>query len=266
MIGPFNDTGLVFGVLPACLQLGSNPASFNSGSFAIYNGPAGGGITGELIGGYTYNNGSLLTNGYNQVLKINNWVPSVDSIHDFTIVMMLDTNTKWIYSNGYLWGIVKGTNLFYSSFTDQSWVPRFVRILYIGNNWPTSGNTEYSSKSPALDTGINTLSWVKTGTNKMLDFYYGSVKDLAPTYAEYSFDYSTPTDFSGSYFGVGNVNTVPVNGCQYALKSFFYYNRALPQSEIQTLTALGPTLGGIKGYDNGDETMKLMSMRNWFIM
>jgi hypothetical protein len=269
MIGPFNDTGLVFGVLPACLQLGSNPADITTGNIPAYS--PNNDILATIVGSTSYSAGkiaiptasALVTNYVGSQINVTTkmtimaWVEFPLSDADFHILLNIPGILNFEISPKY---------------NSSTGVGKFLNQLYTTTQSPRARNdVQLSYGLP--ETGVHLCTHIKNEANlidyldaDLCNYYWGLYyPNVWVPYNPNQWQAGVIATPSSGY-SIGSTRSGLTDPLKSNLHGFLLYNRALSQSEIQALTALGPTLGDIRGYDNGDSTMKLMPMRNWFIM
>lgn len=277
MIGNFDNSNVVFGILPACLKNGSNPDAFRSGFFPTYNGPKGGGIKFQFAGdspweeGYGYVDGNLRPNGNNDQSR----VLLSEGQYNLNVGVSGKNYTVAFWNN------------IPASFTPALAIPR---IFYVfGNDVSTSiyntnrvgcnitPSTTYTLTNlltPETTTGrgytFANATWnysasdqknliVSVINNGTINWYIGNGVEITPYQFQIAYTASDQVFNKLYLFGISNTLGDFV-GAYYPydeFSTFILYDKALSVVEIQALNALGDDLGGLLGYDNGDGTLSL---------
>lgn len=285
MIGNWDNTGCVFAVLPACLKNGSNPSTYAATSsagalFPVYNGPESDGtISGKLLwfdtpfaplvtgphatydsGGYI--RGSMpdegwefISPGFSSPIRMEvTYQPIIDfTVPDgFTLIGWFETTNpaQCYYSTFAAFGADGGINpniLF-------GYQGNYTRAVgWVGT--PGDGTNGWAGRDP----------WTPDAdTEYMMAFKNnGLVPRLFIDNIEY---FDDVTNFASNTCDMTSVSknwkTNDKTGASWQegiakLKGWIYYNRTLSDVEIAEIYALGPDLGGLQGFDNGDGTMRL---------
>ena len=279
MVGNFNDKNVVFALLPRCLRNGGNPTSGYLDPFPVYNGPAAPHKlvgTNSIVAGkdrteYISSRGDLLLTPYEQFnsesIRVN-FSQTVDPVNSFSVHSVLDFSEPTGIDTGIPWVL--------SASVDGNDADVAIQLLQHGGlieDLPSLAvlaifnGTPYDPLHPELSTyqapyilsndavtGVHTLDLVKSGTSYLL--YFDEVL-LTDTYAPFAVgDPNLLGTFGPLYWGNLNYYQSPTY-----TSAHIFYNSALSNNEISQLISLGPDLGGLCGYDNGDGTMALQTTK-----
>ena len=256
MIGDWDNSNVVFALLPACLGIGENPAAYSKGApagidpaFPVYNGPDGGGITSNMSQYYEYANGTLhgTPHAAGGILQINGSDPSgMAPSNTVTMEMWFDlyATTQWSY---YFECWPDNTSYLYNFISSSSRIATW---------WKGDGGVGLRVvKENMLTAGRYQLVWKKDGQTVK---YYINGNEIGDYRRQDSF---TDTLLAGLrdyrfiiYHVVGEARP------STDLLAAILYNRPLGDEEISDNYNRGPTLGGLMGYGiNGNEEMILES-------
>ena len=283
-IGEFDNTSVVFAILPACLKNGDKPETGYINPFPIYNGPS---APFKLIGTNSIaeegsqtkyfsdtgkllltpvqsdlltfpNNGEPIRVNYSAHVDLTNSL-TIHSIIDFSSPVSADIGIPWEFSSSLDGAAISGfmaIQLLQNGdfFGD---IPSMAILVLDNFHVPYDPNhpelTTYQEAYILDDTpisGSHSLTLVKRGSNYSM---YFDARLLTEIYQDYSV--GDPTLLGSFDCGTwGNLNYFQLPS--YVL-SHIVYNRALSIQEILNLQNLGPSLGGLYGYNNGDGTLRL---------
>lgn len=281
LIGNFDNRDVMFAILPACLKNGTNPDSFNTGTFPVYQGPkATVEATSEFVNysagyGYDSSTGHIKIEGAaGTTFKAESTDLSVDDTKQRTALLMVkvpdggsiyDTLTC-MYGDNYS-GIVQYRQLSGTTVdrvqSDYYNDVRGYATIGATNNIPLDAFADHdnvyglflemdSYVYPGLPgmSGVLSSPWVTMGSATL-----GS-------------DSHTPnTDVViENCSGIGFGNTYDLNPAigtlqpsDYELAGFVLFDKVLSDSEMSAIGALGSDLGGLYGYIEEDGSLILTS-------
>ena len=292
-IGSLNTSGLLFAVLPECLNNGTNPylsgnmpstsgaiwssaQQYTNGSvfFPIYS--PGNNYYGKLRGNAIYSDGILNANndGYLIVKMPSDFI--IENSTEFTIHTkiklgnfnpgsdVLNTNCSGIdVLNTNCLGIVD-----YPVADEECNCISFDAIRYIREETITDYMYVYIDTSGTLRDGVLAFrpDYAQFSTSEFIDLtmiknssgyfnmYYNGLLLEKEAFANIPWTYG-PYNF-GKYFGITNLPSVAYYN-ENQIMSYLVYDRTLDQSEITSIVNTGPTFGGLVGVDNNNGTMSL---------
>ncbi len=240
LIGLFNSEHVRLGVLPRCLARGSSPAAFNTGQFPLYLGPKATGAEIATLSGMTvgYDSGVIdFTDATAELLF--NFSPAHDNASKFGVLLWLnyiDKGSSQAFSSQY----DDSSNYFFCQSTGAADQLEF--------RFRKSATNARFLASGSLAAGLRFMSHIKDA-----GFLHGYI-DGAPIEAYTSQDtYNLGAFQLSQAFRVGRHDSLfDMRG---ALEGYLIYEGGVPPaSEIEALAVMGPDLGGLRLYDEGDGT------------
>jgi len=265
--GTWDYSDVVYAILPTALQNGTNPSDFKTGYFPVFQGPQ---APSNILFTFDqtwpastgYSSGKIIPSGSSGHLFSDDYDLRITLGQEYTMVMRCVTPN---YPGGYT-----GSNYLFTIY-DPNTIAGFTR--YTANRFSNSSNgffnSLYAGNTTALRAIANTTNLRATQSfpseqnvavvfesNGVLKNYY-TENEMSYNSSHVSFTDSSDTSTSnyhkiGTYFN----NTASMAVTQ-SIFYFILYNRALSQSELSDLYDLGRDLGGLKGYDKGDGTMRI---------
>jgi len=250
MIGNWDNDNCVFALLPMAEAKFRTEDTY-SGYATIYTGPSvitSATATMYNMGpgyGFVYNNGYSYYNfdgDTDQIIvdMVESYL-SATNTNEQTYVFWLDASNN---ASRMLGGLTDGTKRIQAFSTTGSG-----QLQFLYDNGPTN---KYCRQSGSMGTGADHMV-VARKTGSLLQIFYDNVEVSYATQNTYNLgDITWGTDFYiGSDNGGGNLNFLGL------IRGVICYTRALSTADMTMLYNLGPSLGNLKGIDNGDGTMEL---------
>lgn len=269
MIGKFDDSSVVMACLPACLANGgASSLSGNLQSFPIFNGPqAGSRVLGHFHGNAVYSGGAVDVSQDNASI-VTNLLQNFSNSSKFTCHTIINLPLNDPHAGDAIIGGYNSTSASSSMLLEYNTDIRFFFdnphgnvgcFLTIFDSVGFASNIFMILSDDFPTTGTHALTVVKDGTSARLlidGVSYPLVTDLGFTNDTYNLgDVAVPNPLTiGSNCQDSDTTGL---GFRNKVRQFILYNDALTNDQVSTLVNLGPDLGGLYGYDNGDGTMRL---------
>lgn len=280
IIGKANLTNLIFGALPECLKNGTNPPQFTNDVFPIFEGNGYSNYGGTRVFVPTLANGGTYNNGKIELTEANclncGWGFNIN-IPETTIIIWVKLNESLTSNKGLmwcapLWDLTTPNNpgnfaSFKLSVNRYSSPP----LPYLFVNVHTDGafsNPKVSSSQYEDDYAGVEKMYVWRFNRSAFDFYSGQGSTLLhlPQIAsnvsqQYLYGASQPILIGSNILAnLDGELLYSENGYDMTISNVMMFDKELNENEITDLFSLGPDLGGLAGYDNGDGTLDLVDV------
>lgn len=273
MIGSFDESNVIWAVLPSSLKAGDSPDPYYTGQFPVYNGPkASGKVTAEFSDfsqGEGYTDGKIISPSFPGIL------PVTDS------TLELSEDVPWtIYIREYFTEMEIGQHMFLHTIkgsADNS--NPYVQIGFVRNAgyydlyilcWSVDGskrgNVHTREAGDYINfNDVNTIVFTfdtSLPTTKSRIFINGTEPNY---YSNLNYAFTDPASSQMTQARVYGPYWEPDLSPSYSIfwpdegmyvESFILYDKILSLEEMSTVDSLGSDLG-LYGYDNGDGTMEL---------
>jgi hypothetical protein len=249
---PLDDPYLTFAVLPSVWQLGDAPNNlispavfpcFSPGSTVLAN-LVSDTATVMYTNGYFINQyiaGQLYINRVN----VSNFSQVISPTSEFTIHVAVDlSDTPPAGSDGVRLAGVGGH--FFRTYV-SSGINRLLSIF--GDGATTSTGSDIVN---LYTSGVKYLTVVKRADGYLYHYYNGTLLETVTG----QIIISTTTTITDINF-MSVTDAVLAGQWNKKYYNMMMFGKALTATEISSLVSLGPTLGGMRGYDNGDSTMSV---------
>lgn len=254
----WDTRGMAFAVLPKCLQLGSNPESFSERDFPIYKGSEDVNCyffssPDNLGEGYVKENGTLFFNNSTNYCLFIDYMISMSEETEMSAIIWVDnrdapTGAYTAYGvcqeGGPPIGTRRGVSL---TLHDQ-----FCQAAILGDVKQTSA---FYLEDSRLET-----AYTFTKKDRLKLYQNDTLKADVAYDAGVSLGEAEEYPVTGFSIG-GRVSNGQNRYCR--ILGFILYERELGLNEIRHLLKLGPTLGGMRGFDDGNGVMRLEAPDVW---
>lgn len=272
-IGNWDNSNCMWAVLPKCLQFGSNPATFNSGTFPIYHGPGSPAqLTGQMYDGITYDaTNGILDNTFRNPTPEDGTIPNPCIWSNIPGQLTINNSSRitihcWLKSTnnqidtfaspfGFHGGTAAGPELFY----------------YIGTNGfggtirdftgpytqtPTSNSFKYVPEGSSIyDEQLHLLTYVKEGQTYR-SYFDGILLTESALLDPTNYDGSSAFDrviFGAREYFYGQHTWF------HHIYGIIMYNDDIGEERILEDYNLGPDLGGLYGYTHETNQLQLVT-------
>lgn len=251
MIGQWNNSGLIFALLPKCLQIGANPSPITSGTIPVLRGPNNT-STATIQNSVLYSNGNITfpTGSLSSALSVTNTNITISPTCSYSI-------ETWFVYNGRDLGVVgtNNTDFNFQIFQADESVGDYASIFaFIADATMDYG---YAVTDPFIECLVmgNLYHLVIIAENIAgtinIRIYLNGLE--TPYYDQLPITFTTTSTSTGLWkiFEVNGPANAPAN-----IKAFELYNVNI-SDRIATNYALGPTYGGLLGYNPDNNYMLL---------
>jgi len=244
----WNTNNLKYSISPVGLYLGDNPSSYNSGTFPIYQGPsAGSKITGTLTNMLTnfgyIDFGRVLFDGTNDHIVINTYT-AWSNTNNFTfenyIQYFQNSTEHCLFSEG-----TDSSNYFQISIT----AAYKIKVLY-----KVGGVSKETISTDTLSSGVKYIAVRKTGATTKI---YVDGSEVSAYDSQDSYNLGSITHTYCCYGGL-------LHSLGFMLPSVYdlyvasIYDEDIGENRISANYNFGRYWDGLRGSDNGDDTMSLV--------
>ncbi len=246
MIGLWDDSSVDHAILPMCWKNGDNPSSYQWGSIPVFQKASP--ITATLmpndpVHGVEYSNGELLFQQIEGRHVQTTKTVTLTNTNKFTVTMFINVLTGYSIHTQYYVGV--GTNL---GTRLTAWLsPDASSALLLPLPIPPDGAV-FSAIPYKI--GLHTMRIVKNA-GEWLYYHNGSLLG-STTYTKGDITFSNQLQLGND--GVGTTSEQDIG---MRTQGYIFRNSAMSVDELQAEYNLGPDLGGLAGYDNGDGSMSL---------
>lgn len=255
MIGNWDNSNCIVGLLPRCLQLGEKPRDFSTGSFPLYTSI--GELVGDMYNGAKYlaSKGVLDLSSPTDVTKsacvradISENTLQLSPTAQYTVHSWI--NFDGVYKECGFWGLRAknaGQELIYLQGGQTA------ALALLGVSQDPLGFEGYFTPSD-FSTSLHMLTMVYSGPST-IRLYMDGV-ELTSVFFNYPFTVVDTTDFRALTLGARDW-FYDVGGAEYGfnrdLHGIVIYDTDIGDARIAADYALGPDLGGLRGHlmDNG---------------